>query len=92
MSEKQQNVQLGCGTLIAIAIIVIIFSGGDRIRRVRREVEQANQRLERIEKKLDQLYAEMRRAKQPPPATSSAPATSTAPPRTTAPPSTSTSR
>lgn len=73
MSEKQQNVQLGCGTLIAIAIIVMIFSGGDRIRRVRREVEAANERLERIEKKIDMLAAEMKKQRPVPPATGTAP-------------------
>ncbi len=50
------RVQLGCGTLILIALIVIIFSGRDG-RRLSREVESLHQKIDRLEKKIDALSA-----------------------------------
>jgi hypothetical protein len=47
---KGQEVSLGCGTLILIGIIVAIFSGNTKS-----EVNEMNQRLERIERKLDEV-------------------------------------
>lgn len=49
------RVHLGCGTLIVIAIIVAMFSGGRSDSRQRRQLEQMNDRLDRIEQKLDEL-------------------------------------
>lgn len=64
MTDKpaDNKMQLGCGTLIIIAIIVALFSGGRDSRNVHRELEEVNRRLERLEQKIDQL------AKQLPPA------------------------
>lgn len=45
--EPNNNVQLGCGTLIVIAIIVMIFSGRDETADVRRELDEVNARLGR---------------------------------------------
>ena len=38
--EPNNNVQLGCGTLIVIAIIEMIFSGRDETADVRRELDE----------------------------------------------------
>jgi hypothetical protein len=48
------NVSLGCGTLILIAIIVAIFSGGnkDEIRALRTEVRALEKKIDEIDKKL----------------------------------------
>ena len=57
MTEQSTNnrVQLGCGTLIIIAIIVLLFSGGSDSRKLRGELEDLNRRLDRMERKLDEL-------------------------------------
>lgn len=57
MSESvgQSKVQLGCGTLIVIAIIVMIFSGGRGSSQLRSEIQQLNQRIGRLEAKIDSL-------------------------------------
>ncbi len=46
---------LGCGTLIIIAIIVAIFSrgGADDISELRKEIQSLQQKIDRIEVKLD---------------------------------------
>ena len=51
------KVQLGCGTLILIAIIVMMFSGGDRTKRLQEQIEQLEKKVERMEKKIDKLVA-----------------------------------
>lgn len=54
-ADNSNKVQLGCGTLIIIAIIVALFSGGRDSRAVHRELEDVNRRLERLEQKIDEL-------------------------------------
>ena len=61
MSDQQPKVQLGCGTLIIIALIVMFLSGDSSDRKLRKEVRELRQTIERLEKKID--------AMQPPPAT-----------------------
>jgi hypothetical protein len=57
MTDKSPDnkVQLGCGTLIVISIIVALFSGSSDARRIKGDLEEVNQRLERLEQKLDAL-------------------------------------
>jgi cell division protein FtsL len=52
---NNNNVQLGCGTLIIIAIIVMVFSGANDMKGLQRELEEMNQKVDRLEKKLDDL-------------------------------------
>jgi hypothetical protein len=54
---KGQEVSLGCGTLILIAIIVAMCSGGmtTGVARLESQVNEMNRRLERIENRLDEL-------------------------------------
>jgi hypothetical protein len=54
-----QRVSLGCGTLILIALIVLIFSnaGGDH----RADLAPVLQRLDKIEQKLDRIEGELAR-------------------------------
>jgi hypothetical protein len=66
--SHNNTVQLGCGTLIIIAIIVMIFSGGDDRKKLQREMEVMNQKVDRLEKKLDELSQTLSRqpASEPP--------------------------
>jgi outer membrane murein-binding lipoprotein Lpp len=63
MTEKtiDNKVQLGCGTLIIIAIIVMVFSGGSESKKMRSQVEDVNRKLDRIEKKLDEVSQKLGR-------------------------------
>jgi ArsR family metal-binding transcriptional regulator len=56
------RVQLGCGTLIIIAIIVALFSGGRSDSRQRRQLEEMNERLDRLEQKIDELSRKLGQA------------------------------
>lgn len=57
MSEQKNDsrVQLGCGTLIIIALIVMFFSGGRSSDNLRDSVEDLSRNVERLEKKIDML-------------------------------------
>ena len=62
MSEQitsDNKVQLGCGTLIIIALIVIIFSGGKDTDKLRRQLEDMGKQLDRMEKKVDALSKQL---------------------------------
>jgi Sec-independent protein translocase protein TatA len=64
MSEQitsDNKVQLGCGTLIIIALIVIIFSGGKDTDKLRRQLEDMSKQLDRLEKKVDDLSQKVSR-------------------------------
>jgi hypothetical protein len=56
--STSQNVkaQLGCGTLILIAIIVALFSGRDDMEEVRDEVCALRDQVTRLEAKIDSLH------------------------------------
>lgn len=56
--SQTPKVQLGCGTLILIAIIVIIFSDRGEDRKLRRSIEELNAKVDRLEKKIDALGAQ----------------------------------
>ena len=64
MTDMPTNnkVQLGCGTLIIIAIIVMLFSGGNDSRRLRRQLDDVNLKLDRLEKKIDELSQKVAQA------------------------------
>jgi uncharacterized protein YoxC len=57
MAEQlmDNKVQLGCGTLIIIAIIVIVFSGGDDSKRLRSQLDDVERKIDGLEKKIDEL-------------------------------------
>jgi F0F1-type ATP synthase membrane subunit b/b' len=57
----ETKASLGCGTLILIAIIVAIFSNGG----TKKELQAIENRLERIEKKLESLSAALPEAPAP---------------------------
>lgn len=61
MTERpaETKAQLGCGTLIIIAIIVMIFSGGRDSSRLKRDVRDLNQKIDRLEKKIDDLSKQL---------------------------------
>lgn len=54
-SSPNRTAQLGCGTLIVIAIIVAIFSNTGIDRKLDERVERLEDRLESIEAKIDAI-------------------------------------
>ena len=57
MSESGtgNNVQLGCGTLIIIALIVLFFSGGRDVDNLQKSVDELHIKVDRLEMKIDAL-------------------------------------
>jgi hypothetical protein len=57
MSDQRvdNKVQLGCGTLIIIAIIVALFSGGRETTKLRSQLDETNKKLDRVEQKIDEM-------------------------------------
>jgi outer membrane murein-binding lipoprotein Lpp len=59
--DKNQKVSLGCGTLILIALIVMIFSNAStddvqkEVNELRSEVRELNSKVEQLESKIDKL-------------------------------------
>jgi uncharacterized protein YoxC len=53
------KVQLGCGTLIVIALIVMIFSGGKDVDKLRRQLDDMSKQLDRVEKEVDALSQQL---------------------------------
>jgi len=60
--------QLGCGTLIIIAIIVMLFSGGRESKKLQNQLEEMNRKLDRLEQRLDALSDRVTAPAQTPPA------------------------
>lgn len=59
-SKQTTKVQLGCGTLIIIALIVMMFSGKSDVDDVERDIEELRDQVTRVEAKLDSLNARVR--------------------------------
>ncbi len=56
MPDANSNkVQLGCGTLILIALIVAIFSGGTKVNDLRNDVQQLTKQVTVLQQKVDSL-------------------------------------
>ncbi|MGC6464753.1 MAG: hypothetical protein ACON38_19500 [Akkermansiaceae bacterium] len=55
MAEQDHKVSLGCGTLILIAIIVLIFGNKGTNEEVEKRVERIESKLDEIQEQLDQL-------------------------------------
>ena len=56
---SDNKVQLGCGTLIIIALIVMFFSGGRNVDKVRRQLDDMSKQIDRLEKKVDALSKQL---------------------------------
>lgn len=71
MAEQSMDnkVQLGCGTLIIIALIVMFFSGGSGSSRLRAQLSDVERKLDAIEKKIDDLSEKIDRLPASAPAT-----------------------
>jgi hypothetical protein len=71
MAEQSMDrkVQLGCGTLIIIAIIVMVFSGGSGSRRVRAQLDDVERKIDGLERKIDELSRKLDRLPSSVPAT-----------------------
>jgi outer membrane murein-binding lipoprotein Lpp len=54
-TKTDSKVQLGCGTLIIIAIIVMMFSGGQESKELKESIDALNAKVERLEQKIDEL-------------------------------------
>ena len=63
MTDKSADprVQLGCGTLIIIALIVSLFSGGSDSKKLRNQLDDMNRKIDRLEKKVDDLSQRLSR-------------------------------
>ena len=63
MTDKSADprVQLGCGTLIIIALIVSLFSGGSDSKKLRNQLDDMNRKIDRLEKKVDDLSQKLSR-------------------------------
>jgi hypothetical protein len=61
MSDRpgREGVQLGCGTLIIIALIVMFFSGGRDAKELRIQLDEANRKIDRLETKIDAISARL---------------------------------
>jgi outer membrane murein-binding lipoprotein Lpp len=57
MADQNQSnkVQLGCWTLLLIAIIVMVFSGNNQSSQVSSDVRALRQNVEQLERKIDSL-------------------------------------
>jgi hypothetical protein len=64
-STQQSSAQLGCGTLILIAIIVSLFSGRGDLKEVRDEVSALRDQVTRLEAKIDSLNISIEAVRQP---------------------------
>jgi hypothetical protein len=53
--SKQVKAQLGCGTLVLIALIVMIFSDRSDLSDARNDIRELRDQLTRVEAKLDSL-------------------------------------
>ena len=54
-NSSDNKVQLGCGTLIVIALIVMIFSGDRDTNELQKEVRDLSTKIERLETKIDEI-------------------------------------
>ena len=52
---EKPKVELGCTSLVIIAIIVLIFSETNSTRGLKKRIEELNAKIDRLEKKIDQL-------------------------------------
>ena len=61
-TPANNKVQLGCGTLIIIAVIVMLFSGGNDSRKLRAQLDDLGRKVDRLEKKIDELSVKVGQA------------------------------
>lgn len=54
-TDQTPKVQLGCGTLILIALIVLMFSGRGGTQKLQSTIDELNAKVDRLEKKIDAL-------------------------------------
>ncbi len=67
MAEQLNNtVQLGCGTLIIIALIVAMFSGGDDRLRQSRKIDELSSKIDQLDAKVTQLSSKLDRPQSTP--------------------------
>jgi hypothetical protein len=57
--NQNNTAQLGCGTLILIAIIVVIFSGRGEVKNLQNEIRELRNQVTRLEGKVDALSARL---------------------------------
>ena len=58
-NTQTTKVQLGCGTLILLALIVMMFSGKGDVDDVERDIQELRDQVTRVEAKLDSLNARL---------------------------------
>lgn len=66
MPDNQQRVSLGCGTLILIALIVMIFSnaGNQEVSSLRTEIQQLTGEVQRQSRAIESLERAVRESRE----------------------------
>jgi hypothetical protein len=59
VSTQNTTAQLGCGTLIVIAIIVLLFSGRGEVKNLQNEIRDLRNQVTRLEGKVDALNSRL---------------------------------
>ena len=76
-APQKPKAELGCWTLILIALIVMVFSVSGDNRKTRRKLDAMNEKIDRLEKKIDALTAAQQKTPGTKPAPKPAPTTTT---------------
>jgi outer membrane murein-binding lipoprotein Lpp len=71
---EKPKVELGCTSLVIIAIIVLIFSETNNTRGLKKRIDQLNAKIDRLETKIDQLQKPANAAPKPAPMPAPTPA------------------
>ena len=56
---KRETVQLGCGTLVLIAIIVLVFSGANQTKDIEREISHLQAEIAGLRKQVSVLISKV---------------------------------
>ena len=89
---EKPKVELGCTSLVIIAVIVLIFSEGNNTRGLKKQIDQLSAKIERLEKKIDELQKPVATSKPSRATSKAAPTTATSTTTTAATPTSAESR
>ncbi len=64
VDTKSSHVELVCGTLIIIALIVLIFSGSSKVNELKGSVDQLTKQVIVLQEKVDSLSQAINRPRQ----------------------------
>ena len=61
--RKAHNARLGCGSIILITLIVMIFSGGSKVDELKQNVQELTKQVTILQEKVDSLSRTIERQK-----------------------------